>query len=254
MCSCSSGMGVAHRSHRSPGRGRSRGRVLRIRASTAQRVGRRALRAAGRRGQRTATSGFRPSVDGGRRPPAHPERSALRRRWSRSPARPRRSPARPPCCSVTADDGQPSQLPSSRRCTAPTASSMLEQLDVAAVARRGTAAPSRGRRSTRVARSSGCRPCTTAGCPTSSSSTSRPIERRAPRRDAARRRGPGPPPYSSVTRRSSSSARSHARGSATDSQLVEQRLDPVADRPEVLRVGIDRLRVIGGQLRPARRG
>ena len=35
--------------------------------------------------------------------------------------------------SVTADDGQPSQLPSRRRCTAPTSLVDVEQLDVAAV-------------------------------------------------------------------------------------------------------------------------
>ena len=37
-------------------------------------------------------------------------------------------------CSVAADDGQPSQLPSRRSFTAPSASSIAEQLDVAAVA------------------------------------------------------------------------------------------------------------------------
>ena len=49
--------------------------------------------------------------------------------------------ARPRCCSVTADDGHPSQLPRSRSRTAPAAVVDVEQLDVAAVRRRGTAAP-----------------------------------------------------------------------------------------------------------------
>ena len=68
--------------------------------------------------------------------------------------------------SVTADDGQPSQLPSRRRWTAPTARVDVEQLDVAAVVaeerphrrRAPRTTRARGRRGAGRARAAGCRP------------------------------------------------------------------------------------------------
>ena len=161
--------------------------------------------------------------------PERPSRSAPRRRWSRSPARPRRWPARPPCCSVTADDGQPSQLPSSRRWTAPTASSSAEQLDVAAVAARGTGRTESSAAATRVGQvvgveavhdEAGWRPARRRPARSTSSGASAcdqlddPGQARAV--ELGDQRGAAPRP-----------GRTDA-GSARGAQLVEQRLDPVA--------------------------
>ena len=69
---------------------------------------------------------------------------------------------------VTDDDGQPSQLPTMRRRTTPSPFD-LEELDVAAVRRRGTGRTPSSAPSTRARRSCGCIPWRTSRLATSSS-------------------------------------------------------------------------------------